>query len=235
MALYQMRDIQHCYGDRTVLDFSALDIEQGEVLALVGPSGSGKSTLLRLLQFLETPTHGTLTFAGNPIIDRAELDIRRQVGTVFQTPALLNRTVYDNVAYGLQLRGQRNVQQAVKDALHRVGLQPLAQVNARTLSGGEAQRVALARALVLNPQALLLDEPTANLDPYNVGLIEEIIRTHANTIVLVTHNTFQAKRLADRVGLLLNGKLVELATVDRFFNHPSDPRTQAFLNGEMVY
>ena len=109
-------------------------------------------------------------------------------------------------------------------------------MRAKTLSGGEAQRVALARALVLNPAALLLDEPTANLDPYNVGLIEEIIRGHGSTTaVLVTHNTFQAKRLADRVGLLLGGKSVELLPTERFFNDPIDPRTRSFINGEMIY
>jgi tungstate transport system ATP-binding protein len=122
------------------------------------------------------------------------------------------------------------------DALEWVGLRDYARVRAKTLSGGEAQRVALARALVLNPAAMLLDEPTANLDPYNVGLIEEIVRRHGETtVVLVTHNTFQARRLADRVALLLNGRLIELLAADRFFNDPTDPRTRAFLNGEMVY
>jgi tungstate transport system ATP-binding protein len=96
--------------------------------------------------------------------------------------------------------------------------------------------VALARATVIEPDALLLDEPTANLDPYNVSLIENLIREHdRTTIVLVTHNVFQARRLADRVGLLLNGRLIELAPTDRFFNAPQDPRTHAFINGEMVY
>ena len=101
------------------------------------------------------------------------------------------------------------------------------------------QRVALARALVLRPRVLLLDEPTANLDPYNVGLIEEIVRTHnaesGTTVVLVTHNVFQARRLARRVGLLLGGKLVEVAETRTFFESPRDPRTLAFVRGEMVY
>ena len=236
MSLYQLSNIQHVYGERVVLNLPALDIEQGEVLSIVGPSGSGKSTLLRLLQFLEMPTRGSITFAGTVVADRVELALRRRVATVFQSPALLNRSVFDNVAFGLRLRGQRDDHVAIMNTLQRVGLDQLAQARARTLSGGEAQRVALARALVLEPEALLLDEPTANLDPYNVGLIEEIIRGHGSTtVVLITHNTFQAKRLADRVGLLLNGKLIELAAADRFFNQPSDPRTRSFLNGEMVY
>lgn len=236
MNLYQLRDVQHRYGERTILDLPALDIGHAEILAIVGPSGSGKSTLLRLLQFLETPTSGLITFDGTTFSGSVPLDVRRRVVTVFQHPALLDRSVFDNVAYALRLRGQRNSPGQIMDALERVGLGSYARVRARTLSGGEAQRVALARSLVLNPAALLLDEPTANLDPYNVGLIEEIIRGHGSTtVVLVTHNTFQAKRLADRVGLLLSGKLIELLPTDRFFNAPIDPRTRSFLNGEMVY
>jgi tungstate transport system ATP-binding protein len=120
-----------------------------------------------------------------------------------------------------------------------VGLSHLAQANARTLSGGEIQRVALARALVIEPTVLLLDEPTANLDPYNVKLIEQIItevnREAGTTVVLVTHNVFQAKRLAHRTGLLLEGRLVEIAETATFFSAPTDPRTRAFVQGDMVY
>ena len=236
MSLYQLRNIQHRYGTRTVLDLPALDIEHGEVLAMIGPSGSGKSTLLRLLQLLETPTQGYIAFEGTRLNERPALDVRRRIATVFQLPALLDRSVYDNVAYGLRLRGERDGREHVMAAIERVGLRDLAQARARTLSGGEAQRVALARTLVLNPAALLLDEPTANLDPYNVHLIEEIIRGHGSTtVVLVTHNTFQARRLADRVGLLLGGQLVELDATERFFTNPIDPRTRSFINGEMVY
>lgn len=236
MTLYQLRDLQHDYGERTILNLPALDIERGEVLAIVGPSGSGKSTLLRLLQFLEPPTRGTITFDGITLNGSVPLEVRRRVVTVFQHPALLDRSVFDNVSYGLRLRGRRKAQEAIMAALDRVGLGSYARTRAKTLSGGEAQRVALARSLVLNPAALLLDEPTANLDPYNVGLIEEIIRGHGSTtVVLVTHNTFQARRLADRVGLLLGGQLIELLPTDRFFNDPLEPRTRSFINGEMVY
>jgi tungstate transport system ATP-binding protein len=115
----------------------------------------------------------------------------------------------------------------------------MARQRARTLSGGEAQRVALARAIVLQPDVLLLDEPTANLDPYNVGLIEDIVqalnRQREATMVLVTHNVFQAKRLAHRVALLLEGQIVEVSDVETFFESPRDPRTAAFVRGEMVY
>ncbi len=236
MTLYQLRELQHRYGERTILDLPALEIQRGEVLAIVGPSGSGKSTLLRLLQFLEAPASGSITFDGMTLNGSVPLEVRRRVVTVFQHPALLDRSVFDNVGYGLQLRGRRRAPEAIMNALERVGLGSYAHTRARTLSGGEAQRVALARALVLDPAAMLLDEPTANLDPYNVGMIEEIIRGHeSTTVVLVTHNIFQAKRLADRVGLLLGGKLIELLPTERFFNDPIDPRTRSFINGEMVY
>ncbi len=125
------------------------------------------------------------------------------------------------------------------EALEQVGLGDLARQRARTLSGGEAQRVALARAMVLRPDVLLLDEPTANLDPYNIGLIEGIARRmnqeHGTTLVLVTHNVFQARRLAQRVAFMMEGKIVEVDDAERFFNQPTDPRTVAFVHGDMVY
>jgi len=167
------------------------------------------------------------------------LALQREVTTVFQRPILLNRRVDANVAYGLRLRGRNDVAERVQRALDEVGLAALAHQKARTLSGGEAQRVALARALVIEPRVLLLDEPTANLDPYNVGLIEEIARRlnaeHGTTIILVTHNVFQAHRLANRVGLLLDARLIELAETQAFFDAPRDARTRAFVRGEMVY
>lgn len=240
-TLYTLEGVTKRYGERQVLQVDSLRISRGEVLALVGPSGAGKSTLLRLLNFLEPPTTGRIQFQGETFSagDPLPTQLRRRVTTVFQRPFLLNRSVIANIQYGLRLRGQRNADRVVEEALAQVGLADVARQPARTLSGGEAQRVALARALVLNPQVLLLDEPTANLDPYNVALIEEIV-THLNrekgmTLVLVTHNVFQARRLAGRVALLLDGRIVEINDAESFFNNPADPRTVAFVGGEMVY
>jgi tungstate transport system ATP-binding protein len=158
---------------------------------------------------------------------------------VFQRPLLLNRSVAANVAYGLQLRGQNSTQARVAAVLARVGLSDYVRAHPQTLSGGEAQRVALARALVLEPKILLLDEPTANLDPFNVGLIENLIRgqheQYDTTIVLVTHNIFQARRMATRVAFLLEGELVEVGPTERFFNASRDPRTAAFVSGDLVF
>jgi tungstate transport system ATP-binding protein len=241
-VVYRLHNLAQVYDGRTVLHIDQLDIYKGEILAIVGPSGAGKSTLLRLLNFLEHPTTGSLSFDNIRLNGAGPgLELRRQVTTVFQHPVLLNRSVAANVAYGLKIRqmSRKLINQAVETALARVGLQELAQARASTLSGGEAQRVALARALVIQPAVLLLDEPTANLDPYNVKLIEQIVaevnQKLGTTMVLVTHNIFQAKRLAHRTALLLEGRLVEIAATDTFFNRPTDPRTAAFVQGDMVY
>jgi tungstate transport system ATP-binding protein len=239
--VYDLKGIKQQYGTRTVLDLDELAVQQGEIMALVGPSGAGKSTLLRLFALLESPTSGKLRFMGAEAGDAGELPIvlRRQIAMVFQRPLLLNRSVQANVAYGLQLRGERHYQAKVQAALVQLGLIHLAKQNTRTLSGGEAQRVSLARAMVLDTEVLLLDEPTANLDPYNVNLIENAIRSlnqqRHKTIVLVTHNVFQAHRLAQRTALLLEGHLVEFAPTEAFFTAPHDPRTAAFVRGDMVY
>jgi tungstate transport system ATP-binding protein len=240
--IYQLHSLTQSYNGRVVVQIEHLEIDEGEILAIVGPSGAGKSTLLRLLNFLEQPSSGYLTFGQSTLNGSLpSLETRRKITTVFQTPVLLNRSVAANVAYGLKVRGQdkKAIDQAVAEVLERVGLGQLAQQSARTLSGGEAQRVALARALVIQPTVLLLDEPTANLDPYHVKLIEDIVveenRQRGTTVVLVTHNVFQAKRLAHRTALLLEGRLVEIAATPVFFATPSDPRTAAFVRGEMVY
>jgi len=239
--VYRLQNVSKTYDERRVLTVDHLRIRRGEVFALVGPSGAGKSTLLRLLNFLESPSTGRIRFLDVEFTARGQvpLRLRRRVTTVFQRPILLNRSVQANVGYGLKLRSEEAVAEKVSQALAEVGLEGLARQRARTLSGGEAQRVALARAIVLDPDVLLLDEPTANLDPYNVGLIEEIVqqrnRERGTTLVLVTHNVFQAKRLADRVALMLEGDVVEVADGETFFEEPDDPRTAAFVRGDMVY
>ena len=246
--IYRLRNLTQLYDGRTVLQIDQLDIYTGEILAIVGPSGAGKSTLLRLLNFLERPAAGMLAFenmtlngAPTGVGGGLPLETRRKVTTVFQHPVLLNRSVAANIAYGLRIRkvDRKMTHRVVEEMLAQVGLSELSKASARLLSGGEAQRVALARALALQPSVLLLDEPTANLDPYNVKLIEQLLarvnREQGLTIVLVTHNIFQARRLAHRTALLLEGRLVEVADTPAFFDAPADPRTAAFVRGEMVY
>jgi tungstate transport system ATP-binding protein len=239
MGLYTLTNITQVYNGRIVLNLPQLEIKQGEILAFVGPSGAGKSTLLRLLNFLETPATGEIVFAGMGVNGRVPLEMRRRVTTVFQTPGLLNRSVAANIGYGLRLRGQKLSPTQLDQWLERLGLTGLKKQRPGQLSAGEAQRVALARALVIRPDVLLLDEPTANLDPYNVDLIEKIVRQEneeqGTTAVLVTHNIFQARRLAHRTALLLSGRLVEIGETERFFNEPRQAKTAAFLRGELVY
>ncbi|HEY6042103.1 MAG TPA: phosphate ABC transporter ATP-binding protein [Anaerolineae bacterium] len=243
-VVYHLNGIEKTYAGRALPAVSIdlpLTIQRGEILVIIGPSGAGKSTLLRLLALVESPTRGKIEFLGSFVngTSHPPLELRRRVVLVFQRPLLMNEPVKANVAYGLKIRGLRDVDMRVDQALRMVGLHELKDAAARSLSGGEMQRVALARALAIDPDVLLLDEPTANLDPYNVSLIEQIIRDlhheRQTSIVLVTHNVFQARRLGERVGLLLNGKLIELGTGEEFFERPRDPRTRAFVKGEMVY
>lgn len=240
-VIYQIRKLTKEYDSRRVLDIESLDIHQGEIFALVGPSGAGKSTFLRLLNFLESPSSGRITFLRSEFNNGIDipLDIRRLITTVFQRPKLLTGSVWDNVTYGLRIRGRNNLYGETHAVLKQVGLAELAHQRANTLSAGEAQRAALARAMIIHPYVLLLDEPTANLDPYNVSLIEKIVkeinRDEKTTVILVTHNVYQARRLANRVSLILDGRLIEATHVDQFFCAPKDPRTAAFLRGDMVY
>jgi tungstate transport system ATP-binding protein len=237
--IYQLSDISKAYNGRTVLDVPELAVERGEILVLIGPSGAGKTTLLRLLNFLERPTTGTVVFDGRALGDRIPLEQRRRVTAVYEQPALLGRSVTANINYGLGLRKKKLTDEEMAGWLERLGLAALARQSALKLSAGEAQRVAMARALVLRPDVLLLDEPTNSLDPYNVSLIERLVLEEqadtGMTVVMITHDIFQARRLAHRVGLMLNTKLIELADATTFFDAPSTKQAAAFLRGELVY
>ena len=220
------------------LSIQSLHVDAGDVLCLLGPTGSGKSTLLRLLSGLDRPDSGDVRF-DNQRVFAAAPDVTRRIVTVSQRPQLLSDTVRSNVEYGLKVRGHRERAANVDAALKQCRLTTLASRDCRTLSGGQMQLVALARALVVEPDLLLLDEPTANLDPAHVELVEEIIRESCAarqlTVILATHNLFQARRLANRVALILDGSLVETAVTADFFDRPTDSRTSAFIEGRMIY
>jgi tungstate transport system ATP-binding protein len=167
-------------------------------------------------------------------------DIRTRMAMVFQNPSLFQRTVKSNVAYALKIRNHTpdKIEKEVTAALRLVGLEGLQHQFAPTLSAGEAQRVSFARAIVFGPELLLLDEFTANLDPANVKLLEEaVIKYHQDTnatIVIATHNLFQAKRLAQEVVFLFDGKIVEKSNKKEFFSNPQNPLTRSFLSGEFI-
>jgi tungstate transport system ATP-binding protein len=238
-ALYRLENVTKRYGERTVLRIDRLEIGASELVCLLGPTGAGKSTLLRLLGGLEPPSAGQLWFRDCALNGRLPTEIQRCFTLVFQKPLLLNESVTANIEYGLRLQGIRDRHMKVEALLERLNLRGLAGQPAQRLSGGETQLVALARGLVLETGVLLLDEPTAHLDPARVALVEEVVREahqqRGTTIVWATHNIFQARRLAQRVALLLNGELVEIAPVHEFFESPRDPRSGAFVRGEMIY
>ncbi len=222
------------------LKVDVLHVETGETLCLLGPTGSGKSTLLRLLSCLDSPSAGQVNFRqqrlDHSVIPGALL---RQIATVPQRPLPLRGTVRYNVEYGLRVRRGTSIAERSNSILDRLGLTQIADQEARSLSGGQLQLVALARALVIEPDVLLLDEPTAHLDPANVGRVEGVIsevqQRTGMTVVWASHNLFQARRVATRIGLLLNGTIVETAHAQKFFENPSDQRTKEFVEGRMVY
>lgn len=224
-----MQNLFKEYSGRQVLKDINFKVQKGEIFVLVGPNGAGKTTLLRILDLLEEPTSGKVLFNGEPIDYSAKnkAAARRKMGMVFQQTVLFNMNVFDNVAYCLKVRGEdgHSIKQRVKAALELVQLQGFEHKNALALSGGEAQRVALAQALVAEPELLLLDEPTANLDPRNVSIVEQVL-SHINlekktTIIMTTHNMFQAENLAHRIAVLNEGEISLIGTFQEIFGKPS--------------
>ena len=179
MPLIEIVSLHQRYDEQDVLKNINLKVDKGEVFALIGPTGAGKTTLLRLIDLLETPTSGKIYFDGVDVTElrRARFEVRRRMAFVLQKPMVFNTSVYDNIAYGLRWRGKKrgDIKERVNSILEVVGLMPYKNRNARTLSGGEAQRVAIARAIAIEPEVLLLDEPTANLDPGSTSKVEELI------------------------------------------------------------
>ncbi len=213
--LYELANLKKQYGDRTVLDISSLSLSARKVYALIGPNGAGKTTLLNHLAFLDLPTSGVLKFRNRVVhSDKRHLvQLRRRVVLVDQSPILFSGTVWKNVEFGLKVRGVSQKECAIKipAALERVGMLPFAKTDVHGLSGGEVKRVALARALVVEPEVLLCDEPTANVDQENQEVILKILE-HANSmqnrsVIFSTHYLSQSRRLAHQTILLQNGQI----------------------------
>jgi len=225
------------YGAREVLRNVTLVVPHDGVFCIFGPNGAGKSTLLRLLDLLELPTEGEITINGQRATPELRPALRRRMAMGFQSPYLYRSSVGANVAYGLHVRGMPRRERAVRvtKTLERLGALELLRLPAWRLSGGEGQLINVARALAVEPEILFLDEPTANLDPGNAGRVEALIREYAesHTIILVTHNLFQARRLARHSAFLFDGRLIEQGPAVEVLNLPRDERTAAFISGEI--
>ena len=223
---------------RSILTDVSLHIQPGEIVCLLGPSGSGKSSLLRCLNRLTEPPPNTIFHNGQDIHQLDVLALRSQVGMVFQKPALFPGTVAENIQYGPALRQNTVSATAIEQLLTLADLPPTyAHRPVTELSGGEAQRVSLARALANQPDTLLMDEPTSALDPAAQGHIEQAILrlrdTLGLTVLWVTHNVAEAKVVADRIYLLLNGRIADEGTPEHVFRPGSEHLTASFAAGEL--
>lgn len=216
-VLLKIEKIKKSYQNKTVLDIDSLSFESNKIYAIVGPNGSGKTTLINILNLLDKPDEGIIIFRGKDIRQYSKQDIlkiRRRMTLVHQKPFLFQTSVFNNVAYGLKLRGIATESNRTKimNSLSIVGLTDFDKRNAHQLSGGEAQRVVIARALALEPEILFLDEPTSNIDMRHIDVIERIIKEinqkMKTTVVFTTHDLSQAYRLADEIISLLDGKIV---------------------------
>lgn len=261
MPIIQLKDLYFSYKDgSSVLEGINLSLSRGNISVLMGPSGSGKTTLLRVINLLEDPSSGEIIHQFEGWVNEGTHDplpLRRRMGFVFQEPALFDSSVAGNVAYGIMTRGgflnhfwgktkkiipflksnHEEVVKKVSEALRRVGLAGFRDRSVRSLSAGEHRRVSLARSLVTEPELLLLDEPTGNLDPRNTAVVEDIIReirSQNTTIFLASHDMHQAKRLGESVYLLLDGDIVEGGPAKKIFNSPEDHRTEDFINGKLI-
>ena len=239
--MISIKNLTKEFSGQKVLDGIDIDIEKGEVVAIVGASGAGKSTILRCLNYLEQPDSGTIAIDDfkvdfGTITKEQILTLRRKLAMVFQQFNLFERrTALDNVKEGLKIVKKLSDEEATKIAkeeLAKVGLSNRENHYPRHLSGGQKQRVALARALAMKPDVLLLDEPTSALDPELVGEVEKSIADAAKsgqTMILVSHDMNFVYQVADKVLFLEKGHILEQGTPDEIFNHPKEERTKEFF------
>lgn len=239
--MIEIYNLKKIFENNTVIDIPYLKIKKGKITAVIGPSGSGKSTLMALINGLAKPSEGKIIIEGEEFSANRDYSeyIRKQMTMVFQEPVMFKETLEKNIEYGLKLRGVKDIKNKIFNISELLGIQDKLKQRASTLSGGEASRASLARAMVFEPKLLILDEPTSNLDPQNVAVIEAALKNMqkvlANTIIVVTHNMFQAKRIADEAVFILDGKVVEFGAVNEIFENPSDIRTARFISGDMIY
>ena len=241
------RGVSMWYGPKQALDDVTLDIPANRVTALIGPSGCGKSTFLRCLNRMNdlipgARVEGSILLDGHDILspETDVVDLRRQVGMVFQRWNPFPKSVFDNVAYGPRIHGVRDrsrLAAIVEDALRKAGLwdevKDRLRASALELSGGQQQRLCIARALAVEPEVLLMDEPASALDPISTARLEDLIEElkQRYTIVIVTHNMQQAARISDRTAFFYMGRIVEYDRTQKIFTSPSEEQTEAYITG----
>lgn len=238
-AIISIKDLHKYFGKNEVLKGIDLDIQQGQVVVIIGPSGSGKSTFLRTMNLLEVPTKGTVTFEGIDITDKSNdiFKMREKMGMVFQQFNLFpNMTVLDNITLSpIKTKGiaKDEAEKKAKELLEKVGLPDKANAYPQSLSGGQQQRIAIARGLAMDPDVLLFDEPTSALDPEMVGEVLAVMQDLAKsgmTMVIVSHEMGFAREVADRVIFMDGGVIVEDGTPEEVFEHTKEERTKDFLS-----
>ena len=224
------------FDAKEVLRNIDIEVAEGRINCVIGPNGAGKTTLFKILTLLDRATFGEVYLDGSPstsLSREQKLKLRRRMGVVMQNPFMFNTSVWQNVAYGLKLRGDGDFWEKVEEGLRVVELSSIKDQSALTISSGEAQRVALARAMVLKPEVLFLDEPMANLDPLSAKIIESLIlkmeKEYNVTIVMATHNLMQARRFGERVFVLRQGEIIQQGSAEEVFHYPNSSFAAEFV------
>ena len=247
--ILRVNNLNLCYESKLALQNINISIEEHEITALIGASGCGKSTFLRTLDRLHdlSPTVriiGEILYKGQNIYD-PDIDVtwlRKQIGMIFQKPNPFPMSIYDNVAYGPRTHGikerpklDRIVEEALRGAALWDEVKDRLKSSALGLSGGQQQRLCIARSLAVEPDIILMDESTSALDPISTGKIEELALKlkERYTVIMVTHNMQQARRISDKCAFFWLGEMVEFAPTNELFNHPKDVRTQLYVSGSM--
>ncbi|NOZ03362.1 MAG: ATP-binding cassette domain-containing protein [FCB group bacterium] len=233
--LFRLTSVSKSIGGKTLLDNISLQIEAGDFLSILGPSGAGKSTLLRLFNGLDSPTAGTIEYQGKPLFSYPMTGLRKRVGMVFQNPVMVRGTVRDNLLLTQRWEQPSTnlAEETLVSVLAQVDLSPaILDQDTKTISGGEKQRVALARVLLNKPEVLLLDEPTANLDPQLarriVRLIHQLFKQLKLTIIMVSHDYSLLSKYTTRIAFLIGGRIVEEGAAD-ILEQPSTETVKTFL------
>ena len=241
MSMIEIKGLCKSFGDHEVLKGIDQNVEEGEVLCIVGPSGSGKSTMLRCINRLEEPTGGEIYIDGERVTDKNVDAMRTKMGMVFQSFNLFpHKSVLENLTIGpvnVKKADKKQSEEKGLALLERVGLAEKANEYPRNLSGGQQQRVAIARALAMDPEVMLFDEPTSALDPEMVGEVLDVMKSLAKdgmTMIVVTHEMGFAKEVADKVIFMDGGYIVEQGTPDEVLNHPQMDRTKDFLSKVLI-